>query len=36
MPGTNLTSEQTFFLAYAQTQCYQRQPISQLLRTQLG
>ncbi|CAM4804314.1 unnamed protein product [Rotaria magnacalcarata] len=36
MPGTNLTSEQTFFLAYAQTQCYQRQPLLQLLRTQLG
>ncbi|CAF4654524.1 unnamed protein product, partial [Rotaria magnacalcarata] len=36
MPGTNLSSEQTFFLAYAQTQCYQRQPLLQLLRTQLG
>ncbi|CAM4941895.1 unnamed protein product [Rotaria socialis] len=36
MPGTNLTSEQTFFLAYAQTQCYQRQSLLQLLRTQLG
>lgn len=36
MPGTNFTSEQTFFLAYAQTQCYQRQELLQLLRTQLG
>jgi len=36
MPGTNLTSEQTFFLAYAQTQCYQRFDLLQLLRTQLG
>jgi predicted metalloendopeptidase len=35
-PGTNFTSEQTFFLAYAQTQCYQRQELLQLLRTQLG
>ncbi|CAF3666159.1 unnamed protein product [Rotaria sp. Silwood1] len=36
MPGTNFTSEQTFFLSYAQTQCYQRQELLQLLRTQLG
>jgi hypothetical protein len=36
MPGTNYTSEQTFFLAYAQTQCYQRQELLQLIRTQLG
>ena len=36
MPGTNLTSEQTFFLAYAQTQCFQREELLQLLRTQLG
>ncbi len=36
LPGTNLTSDQTFFLAYAQTQCYQRFDLLQLLRTQLG
>jgi hypothetical protein len=36
MPGTNLTSEQTFFLAYAQTQCYQRQELLQFIRTQIG
>ncbi|CAF3289761.1 unnamed protein product [Rotaria socialis] len=36
MPATNLTSEQTFFLAYAQTQCYQRADLLQILRTQLG
>ncbi|UJR08999.1 hypothetical protein I4U23_013249 [Adineta vaga] len=36
IPGTNYTSEQTFFLAYAQTQCYQRQDLLQLVRTQLG
>jgi hypothetical protein len=36
MPGTDLTREQTFFLAYAQTQCYQRQELAQLLSTQLG
>ncbi|CAF3984585.1 unnamed protein product, partial [Rotaria sordida] len=36
MPGTNFTSQQTFFLAYAQTQCYQREELLQLIRTQLG
>ena len=36
MPGTNLTSAQSFFLAYAQTQCYERQELLQLVRTQLG
>jgi predicted metalloendopeptidase len=36
MPGTNFTSEQTFFLAYAQTQCYKRVELLQLVRTQLG
>ena len=36
MPGTNLTGEQTFFLAYGQTQCYQRQTLTQYFRTQLG
>lgn len=36
IPGTNLTSEQTFFLAYAQTQCHQREDILQYIRTQLG
>ena len=36
MPGTDLTSEQSFFLAYAQTQCYRRQELTQLIRTQLG
>ena len=36
MPGTNQTSEQTFFLAYAQSQCYQRQVLLQYIRTQLG
>ena len=36
MPGTNLTSEQTFFLAYAQTQCYQREELLEYFRTQLG
>lgn len=36
MPGTYLTGQQTFFLAYAQTQCFQRQELLQLLRTQLG
>ncbi len=36
MPGTNLTNEQTFFLAYAQTQCYQRQELSQFIRTKSG
>jgi hypothetical protein len=36
MPGTNFTSEQTFFLAYAQTQCYRRQDLIQLKRTQSG
>jgi hypothetical protein len=36
MPGTNLTGEQTYFLAYAQTQCYQRHDLVQLFRTQLG
>jgi len=36
MPGTNFTSEQTFFLAYAQTQCYKRVELLQLFRTQLG
>ncbi|CAF1244484.1 unnamed protein product [Adineta ricciae] len=36
LPGTNHTSAQTFFLAYAQTQCYQRQELLQLVRTQLG
>ncbi|CAF3024909.1 unnamed protein product [Rotaria sp. Silwood2] len=36
MPGTNLTSEQTFFLAYAQTQCYKREDLIQFVATQLG
>ena len=36
MPGTNFTAEQTFFLAYAQTQCFQGQDLVQLLRTRLG
>ncbi|CAF3418992.1 unnamed protein product [Rotaria sp. Silwood1] len=36
MPGTNLTNEQTFFLAYAQTQCYKRDELLQLVATQLG
>ena len=36
MPGTNLNSDQTFFLAYAQTQCHQRQGLVEVLRTQLG
>ncbi|UJR37211.1 hypothetical protein I4U23_029920 [Adineta vaga] len=36
IPGTNLTSDQSFFLAYAQTQCYKRQDLLQLVRTQLG
>ena len=36
LPGTNYSSAQTFFLAYAQTQCYQRQELLQLVRTQLG
>jgi hypothetical protein len=36
MPGTELTNEQTFFLAYAQTQCYQRQDLLQFLQTQSG
>jgi predicted metalloendopeptidase len=36
MPGTNLTNEQTFFLAYAQTQCYQREEYSQFTRTKSG
>ncbi len=36
MPGTNFTSEQTFFLAYAQTQCYQRQELAQYTRTKSG
>lgn len=36
MPGTDLTGEQTFFLAYGQTQCYRRQELTQYLRTQLG
>ena len=36
MPGTNLTSDQSFFLAYAQTQCFKRQEILQLVRTQVG
>ncbi|CAF4369593.1 unnamed protein product [Rotaria sp. Silwood2] len=31
MPGTNLTSEQTFFLAYAQTQCYKREDLIQFV-----
>ncbi len=36
MPGTKLTNAQTFFLAYAQTQCYQRQELVQFLQTQSG
>ncbi|CAF1521815.1 unnamed protein product [Adineta ricciae] len=36
MPGTNLTSDQSFFLAYAQTQCFKRQELLQLVRTQVG
>lgn len=36
LPGIDLTNEQVFFLAYAQTQCYQRQDLVQYLRTQLG
>ncbi|CAF0801046.1 unnamed protein product [Adineta steineri] len=36
MPGTNLTSDQTFFLAHAQTQCYKRQELLQFIRTQIG
>ncbi|CAF3796327.1 unnamed protein product [Rotaria sordida] len=36
MPGTNLTNEQTFFLAYAQTQCYKREDLLQFVATQLG
>jgi hypothetical protein len=36
MPGTNFTREQTFFLAYAQTQCYQREEIVQYVQTQFG
>lgn len=36
MPGTELTNEQTFFLAYAQTQCYQRQDIIQFVLTKAG
>lgn len=36
MPGTNLTHEQTFFLAYAQTQCYQREELVQFTQTKSG
>ena len=36
MPGTKLTNEQTFFLAYAQSQCYQRQDLIQYRQTQSG
>lgn len=36
MPGTNFNREQTFFLAYAQTQCYQRQDLLQIIRTNGG
>jgi hypothetical protein len=36
MPGTKFTNEQTFFLAYAQTQCYQRQELSQYIQTKSG
>ncbi|CAF0773808.1 unnamed protein product [Adineta steineri] len=36
MPGTYYTSAQTFFLAYAQTQCYQRDGLFEVVRTQLG
>ncbi len=36
MPGTELTNEQTFFLAYAQTQCYQRQELIQYVQTLSG
>ncbi|CAF4355592.1 unnamed protein product, partial [Adineta steineri] len=35
-PGTYYTSAQTFFLAYAQTQCYQRDGLFEVVRTQLG
>ena len=33
MPGTELSNEQTFFLAEAQTQCYRRQELLQYFRT---
>lgn len=36
MPATNLTSEQAFFLAYAQTQCYQRPDSLQMSQTKSG
>ncbi len=36
MPGTNLTAEQTFFLAYAQTQCYQREELEQYIQIKSG
>ena len=36
MPGTDFNREQTFFLAYGQTQCFQRQGLAQLLSTRLG
>ena len=35
LPGNDFTNEQVFFLAYAQTQCYQRQDLLQYLHTQL-
>ncbi|CAF1389269.1 unnamed protein product, partial [Didymodactylos carnosus] len=35
-PGGNLTTDQQFFLAYAQTQCFKRNDLVQIVKTQLG